>query len=387
MLSTSLSGLRVIDFTQLLAGPTCTLMLADLGADVIKIESPNGELGRAFPPFLGGESASFLAVNRNKRSVALDLKNPEHLAAVQQLVATADVVVECFRPGVMDRLSLGYAAVSAVNPRVVYCSISAYGQDGPWKDLPGVDGVVQAVSGLMSVTGMPGLPPCKVQVPIVDAVTGYLATVSVLAALTECHRDDVGQHLNVSLFASAVALQHAGFTSYFADGVVPQRQGSAAPYASPNEALRCADGWIMVAAYHPERWWALCELLGIPELATDHRFSDLKSRVTNRQQLVETLEAQMTKRPKGDWLQRFQAADIICGPINDYHEVVESEQFVFADMAERIMHPSAGELTMPRSPIASVGEKPAARRPPPTLGQHTQEVLSELAAQVEQADV
>ena len=386
MLSQALSRLKVVDFTQIAAGPTCTMMLADLGADVIKVEAPAGELGRAFFPYVEGESVTFMAMNRNKRSIALDLKSPEDLRVARELIASADVVVESFRPGVMKRLSLGYDEISLINPRVIYCSVSAYGQTGPWKDKPGVDGVIQAVSGLMSVTGSEGAPPCKVQVPVVDIVTGYLASISVLAAISQRDRENVGQHLDVSMFASAVALQQTAFATYFADGIVPERIGSAAPYAAPNEALRCSDGWIMVAAYHPERWRALCESIGAPVLAEDPRFSDSASRIANRQALVEALENRMRECPKHHWLEKFQAVDIICGPINDYSEVVSSPPFRHAEMGERISHPVAGDVTVPRFSLAAAGEVPATRRPPPMLGEHGHEVLTGLGYSAEQVD-
>lgn len=386
MLTQSLVGLKVIDFTQITAGPTCTMMLADLGADVVKIEAPSGELGRAFFPFVGGESVPFMSINQNKRSVCLDLKNVAHAEVAHQLIAQADVVVESFRPGVMERLSLGYESMHALNPRLVYCSVTAYGQDGPWKDRPGVDGVVQAVSGLMSVTGDAGAAPCKVQAPVVDVVTGYWAAVAVLAALQQRDREGQGQRIEVDMLSSALALQLSAFATYFADGVVPKRTGSAAPYAAPNEALRCADGWIMVAAYHPERWEALCAAIGKPELVADARFADSRSRVAHRGALIQALEQAMSLRTKREWLNSFTAADIICGPINDYPEVVASGQFAHKSMSETVEHPTAGSLTMLRSPFASPG-MPSARTAAPLLGQHTREVLAELGHATDAIDV
>ena len=375
MLSQSLNGLKVIDFTQIAAGPTCTMMLADLGADVIKIESLSGELGRAFVPWIDSESVTFMSLNRNKRSVALDLKNKDHLQICLELLLQADVVVESFRPGVMQRLGLGYEQLKENNPRLIYCSVSAYGQSGPWKDKPGVDGVIQAVAGLMSVTGSADAPPCKVQVPVVDIVTGYLAAVSVLAALTQRGKTEMGQHLDVSMFGSAVALQQSALAAYMADKIIPERIGSAAPYAAPNEALRCADGWIMVAAYQPARWKALCEVVGAPELLTDPRFMELAERIQNRAELVRALESRMLSQTKQAWIQALEAADIICGPINNYAEVVRAPPYVEANMSEHIEHSSVGLITMPRFSLKSIGELPAARRPPPRLGEHTREVL------------
>jgi crotonobetainyl-CoA:carnitine CoA-transferase CaiB-like acyl-CoA transferase len=378
MLANALSGVKVIDFTQVMAGPTCTLSMADLGADVVKVEAPAGDLARALSPWVQGEGVPFLALNRNKRSIVLDLKQPEHRQAALQLVSQAEVLVESFRPGVMARLGLDYPTVSSANPRLIYCSVSAYGQQGTAKDLPGVDGVLQAVSGLMSVTGAPGGEPCKVPVPVVDLITGYIATISVLAALTDRQRTGRGQHVEASMFASAIALQHTNFATYFADGQVPGPQGNAASYSTPNEALRCADGWIMVAAYHPARWQALCKVIGVPELACDPRFVDNKSRLQHRKELLRELEVHMHLHPRTFWLEQFAAADIICGPINDYAEVTQSAPFVEAALAETLLHPIAGALKMPRSMIGAVGERPRARRAAPTLGQHTREVLVEL---------
>jgi crotonobetainyl-CoA:carnitine CoA-transferase CaiB-like acyl-CoA transferase len=375
MLSQSLSGLKVIDFTQIAAGPTCTMMLADLGADVIKIESPSGELGRAFVPWIEGESVTFMSMNRNKRSIALDLKNKDHLQICRELLLEADVVVESFRPGVMQRLGLGYERLQQTNPRLIYCSVSAYGQSGPWQDKPGVDGVIQAVAGLMSVTGSADAPPCKIQVPVVDIVTGYLAAVSVLAAITQRGKTGTGQHLDISMFGSAVALQQSALAAYLADQIIPERIGSAAPYAAPNEALRCADGWIMVAAYQPARWKALCEIVGAPELLTDPRFMELAGRIKHRAELVLALESRMRSQTKQVWIKALEAADIICGPINNYAEVVRAPPYVEANMSEHIEHSSAGLISMPRFSLKSIGELPAARRPPPRLGEHTREVL------------
>lgn len=376
MLAKSLEGIKVVDFTQVMAGPTCTLCLADLGADVIKIESPSGDLARALSPWVQGESVAFMALNRNKRGIALDLKRPDHRRAAQQLAATADVVVESFRPGVMARLELDYVTLSAMNPRLVYCSVSAYGQEGSSKDLPGVDGVLQATSGLMSVTGSPNGEPGKIPVPVVDLMTGYLATISVLAALADRDRSGKGQHVEASMFASAIALQHTNLATYFADGQVPGPQSHAAPYSTPNEALRCSDGWIMVAAYHPARWEALCTEIGAEHLATDPRFSDNKSRLKNRKSMLVELEKHMLPRSRAYWLERFTSADIICGPIQNYSEVTRSIPFVEAELAETVLHPTAGEMKIPRCMIGSVGERPRARRPAPLLGEHTEEVLA-----------
>lgn len=272
MFRQSMRGLRVLDFTHVVAGPLCTMTLADLGADVVKIEPPAGEIGRRIgPPWRDGQSVIWQSVNRNKRSLTLDLKTPAGRRAARRMARQADVVVESFRPGVMTDLDLGYDTLASANPALVYCSISAFGQAGPASDRPGVDGIMQAVTGLMSTLGEPESGPAKVQVPAADMVTGYLASIAVLAALHEVRDGGRGQHLDVSLYNATILLQQIGFTSYLASGAEPQRLGSAAPYAAPNEALPTADGWIMIAAYDPARWNALCDALGAPDLSSDAR--------------------------------------------------------------------------------------------------------------------
>jgi crotonobetainyl-CoA:carnitine CoA-transferase CaiB-like acyl-CoA transferase len=383
MLANALKGLKVLDFTQVMAGPTCTMALADLGADVVKVEAPTGDLGRALSPWVQGEGVPFMALNRNKRGIVLDLKQAGHRRIATQLAADADVVVESFRPGVMARFGLDYESLAAEHPELIYCSVSAYGQRGTARSLPGVDGVLQAVSGLMSVTGAPGGEPCKVPVPVVDLVTGYLATIAVLGALAHRQRTGRGQHVEASMFASAIALQHTNFATFFADGEVPGPQGHAASYSTPNEALRCADGWIMVAAYHPARWEALCAAIGAPALAADPRFADNASRLRNRRALRSELERHMLPQPRAHWLECFTAADIICGPINDYAEVARSTPFAEAQLSETVTHPVAGAVTLPRSMLGAVGETPRARRPAPRLGEHTREVLAEAGLALE----
>ncbi|MFM0124847.1 CoA transferase [Paraburkholderia sp. RL18-101-BIB-B] len=377
MLERALEGLRVIDFTQVAAGPTCTMMLANMGADVVKVESPSGDLGRALTPHVNGESVPFMALNRNKRSIVLDLKNTGDVAVARELIGPADVVVESFRPGVMDRLGVGYEWVERVNPRAIYVSFSSYGQGGAFRKAPGVDGVIQAVSGLMSITGDTRVGPCKVQAPIVDMVTGYLGAIQVLGAIQERSRTGRGQRVDVDMFSSAIALQLIPLASYMSDGIVPVPMGSAAPYAAPNEAFQCEDGWLMVAAYHPARWDALCRVLELPDVATDPRFRSLADRVANRPALVGALEARMRTRTRSHWLKAFADVDIICGPINDYEDLVTSPQFESSDVTEHLTHPVAGESRLPRARFgldASTGSRPAA-----VLGQHTAELLQELA--------
>lgn len=376
-----LASVRVIDFTQIAAGPTCTMMLADRGADVIKIEAPTGDIGRTLgPPFLGEHGALFLALNRNKRSVVLDLKSAPGLAHARQLIVSADVVVESFRPGVMERLGLGYATASQSNPGLIYCSISAYGQSGPMRDKPGVDGILQATTGLMSVTGAASEEPSKVQAPVVDMVTGFLATTAILDALLMRTQRRTGAWLDISMYAAGLQLQQGGFASYLASRQLPERCGSAAPYASPNEAFPTADGWLMVAAYQAKRWEAFCTVLGIPELAKEPHFSTLDARVKNRAQLVLRISA-LTRRWETDKLiEALESADIICGPVSNYADVTAHAQF--AGMVQTLDHREAGPVRLvgPMPVGASGIYKSHALRAPPVLGEHTAEVLREIAS-------
>jgi crotonobetainyl-CoA:carnitine CoA-transferase CaiB-like acyl-CoA transferase len=372
----TLAGLSVIDFTQIAAGPTCTMMLADRGADVVKIEAPGGDLGRTLgPPFIGGHGAIFLSLNRNKRSAVLDLKSKRDIEVVRGLIAHADIVVESFRPGVMGRLGLDYESTSASNSRLIYCSISAYGQQGPFSGKPGVDGIIQATSGLMSVMGTADGVPVKVQAPVIDMVTGFLATTAILDALMLRQRGGHGAWLDISMYAAGIQMQQVGLASYLASGELPVPSGSAAPYAAPNEAFPTADGWIMIAAYQPKRWAALCEILGIPSLVADPLFFSPDLRVANRKAMVERLSVQTILWTSSDLLAALEARDIICGPVNTYADVTAYAPF--AGMIDSFEHPEVGRFRVVAPP--STGSHGAYRtgptRPAPLLGEHTSEVI------------
>ncbi|GGJ08070.1 CaiB/BaiF CoA transferase family protein [Streptomyces brasiliensis] len=375
----SLRGVRVIDFTHIVAGPVCTMTLADLGADVVKIEPLRGEAGRRIgPPWVNGESVIALSVNRNKRSLAVDLKSAEGVEAVRKMIRHADVVVESFRPGVMSKLQLDYESLLSENPDVVYCSISAFGQSGSLRDRPGVDGVMQAVSGLMSTLGEPTSGPSKVQIPVADMVTGYLATISILSALHQAREGRGGQHLDVSLFNATLMLQQIGYASFFATGNNAEKIGSAAPYAAPNEAFPTKDGWIMVAAYDPKRWPVLCELLGVPELALDPRFSSNAERITHRSSLRDVLGRVFETRPTGEWLELLSAGDILSAPVTTYSDVVASPAYRESRIDSCFEHPVAGSVRVPGF-VLGPSQQPAARldAPPPLIGEHSLDVLTE----------
>ena len=377
MLGDSLEGLKVLDFSHVLAGPVTSMTLADLGAHVVKVEPIDGEIGRQIgPPWVNRESPAFMSVNRNKHSLAIDLKSAEGRRTIQRMARSADVVIENFRPGVMANLDLGYEALARANPRLVYCSISAFGQQGPLSSRPGVDGIIQAVSGLISTLGQPTAAPAKVPVPIADMMTGYLAAIAVLGALHRVRSGHGGQHLDVSLYNATVMLQQVSFAAYFASGKEPEKSGSAAPYACPNEAYPTRDGWMMVVAYHPARWNALCEILELADLASDGRFVTNDGRVANRDSLYEILSEKFRTRNTTDWLEVLTARDIICAPVLGYDQVMASPEYAMSDLSCEVDHPAAGRMRTHRFALGPLAGSEEAPMPAPTVGQHTSEVLS-----------
>ena len=379
MLRSALDGLTVVDFTQIGAGPTCTMLLGDMGARVIKVEAPEGELGRGLGPgWIGSDAALFCGFNRNKLGVSIDLKTPAGAAVARRLVADADILVESMRPGVMARLGLGHETLGEAFPQLIYCSISAYGQSGPWAHRPGVDGIMQADSGMMSLIGIEGLEPSKVQAPVVDVMTGYVAAMAVLAKLHQRARDGAGGHLDVNLLNAALVLQQSSLTSYFADGALPRRVGSAAPYAAPNQAFETRDGWVMVAAYMPDRWQRLCDLLGLSAMATDPRFATSPARVANRAEMVRLLTEVFRTRTTGEWLPLLERADILCARVATYRDVVGHPQVIANAMVAEVDHPQHGRIRMPGFPVNSARENTKPHRAPPACGQDTVKVLCDL---------
>jgi crotonobetainyl-CoA:carnitine CoA-transferase CaiB-like acyl-CoA transferase len=372
----ALDGIRVLDLSQGAAGPICTMHLGDLGAAVVKVEPPGGEWGRALgPPFVGDVAAAFIGMNRNKRSVAVDLKRPGGREVVARLAARSDVLVESFRPGVMSRLGLGYGTLAADCPRLVYCAISAFGQDGPWRHRPGVDGIVQGESGLMSVTGESDGGPVKVGVPAADTSAGFLAAQGVLAALFARERTGRGQRVDVALLDALLAFQTVPLAMYLASGEPPGRTGSGAAYAAPNEAFPTRDGFIMVAAYTPERWTKLCDVLGRPALAADPRFTSNEDRVRHRAALRDVLVPLFRMRTSAEWVSALDAADIMCGSIATYPDVVAHPQVLHNNMVVSFEHPRLGRTAVVGSPLRLSETPTAVRYPAPLPGEHSVEVL------------
>jgi crotonobetainyl-CoA:carnitine CoA-transferase CaiB-like acyl-CoA transferase len=375
----ALEGIKVLDLSQIAAGPACSMFLGDLGADVIKVEPPGGEVGRMLgPPFIKGESVVFLSLNRNKRGMVIDLKTPTGVDILHKLGQKCDVFLESFRPGVTKRLGIDSDTMRGENANLIYCSVSAYGQTGPWKHKPGVDGIIQGSSGLMSLIGEEGGSPCKVQAPVVDLATAFTATFSILGALFVRERTGLGQKIDISMYNTALMLQQTSIAAYLASGELPLKKGSAAPYAAPNEAIRTKDGHIMIAAYQKAKWNALCKFTGCEHLLNDPMFSDNASRIAHRKELVEVLEKVFKEKTSAEWLEILEKEDeILSGPVADYDQVVASAQAIHDKIFIEIDHPLAGKIRMPGFG-PKLNETPAAiYLKPPLLGEHTKEILED----------
>ena len=372
----ALAGLRVIDLTQVMAGPFCTMLLADLGADVIKIEPPSGDSTRTMPGAVGTDSPSFNAVNRGKRSVVLDLKTEQGVAAVETLVRDADIVVENYRPGALEKLGLGYAALSAINPRLIYASISGYGQTGPDRNKGGFDLVAQGVSGIMSVTGEPDGAPVKSGIPLTDLGAGMFATIGILAALEHRHKTGQGQLVDTSLLDAGVGLSVWESTQYFSGRGIPERLGSAHRMSAPYQAFRCADGYITIGGANDRSFHRICEVLGHPEWKEMPEFKTDGMRIRHRADLASRIEAMTVTQPRAHWLELFDANNVPCGPINDYAQVFQDPQVIARELVVDITHPTLGAIKALGSPIKMSATPPDVRRRAPLLGEHTEEVLS-----------
>jgi crotonobetainyl-CoA:carnitine CoA-transferase CaiB-like acyl-CoA transferase len=375
--SGALEGVRIVDVTQVMAGPFCTMLLADLGADVIKIEPPGGDMTRRMPGGVGNDTPAYNAVNRGKRSVVLDLKSRAGRDAVARLAAKADVFAENSRPGVMASLGLDYPTLAARNPGLIYASISGYGQTGPDRGKGGLDLVAQGVSGIMSVTGESGGRPVKSGVPLTDLGAALFAVTGVLAALAHRMRTGVGQHVETSLVEAGVALSVWEATEYFAGVGIPGPLGSAHRMVAPYQAIRCADGYVTIGASNDRLFGRLCEALGHPEWAQMPEFADNPSRVRNRTALADRIESVTRQKSKRYWLDAFDARDIPSGPINDYAEVFADPQIVAREMAVEISHPALGTTRALGSPIKMSATPAMVRRRAPQLGEHSEQVLRE----------
>jgi formyl-CoA transferase len=375
--SSALHGLRVLDVTQVMAGPFCAMMLADMGADVIKVEPPGGDSTRQMPGAVGTDSPSFNAVNRGKRSIVVNLKSDEGRAVFLRLSASTDILIENYRPGVMAALGFGYQALAQMNPRLIYASISGYGQTGPQRGKGGFDLIAQGVAGIMSITGEPNGAPVKAGVPLTDLSAGLFALVGILASLENRHRTGTGQHIDTSLVDAGVALSVWEATEYFSGMGVPDALGSAHRMNAPYQAIRCADGYITLGAANERLFRRLAEVLGHADWTLRSEFADNASRVRNRQALADRIESITSQQPRAHWLALLEANDIPCGPINDYAQVFADPQVVAREMVVETEHPTLGHLRTLGSPIKMSATPPDVSRRAPMLGEHTDAVLAE----------
>ncbi len=372
-----LDGIRVVDLTRALAGPYCTMMLADLGAEVIKVEAPGaGDESRSWgPPFVNGESAYFMSINRNKKSLALDLKSPEGRRVLHRLAKDADVFVENFRPGTAARLGAGYATLKKLNPRLVYCSISGFGQTGPRRDMPGYDIIALALSGMMSITGEEGRPPVKMGVPVSDIGAGMFAAFAIAASLFKRFETGTGSYIDVSLLEGQLAWLTHQAGSYFATGEVPKRTGSAHSSIAPYQAFKASDSYFIVAVGNDAQWQAFCSSLSLPELLSDPRFATNSQRVTNRELLEAHLTGIFSKGTASHWIRLLNEAGVPSAPISSVDEALSDRQVASRRMLMEIEHPKSGRIKQLGIPYRVRGYRFSIRLPPPLLGQHTDEVL------------
>lgn len=374
-----LAGLRVLDLSRVIAGPYCATLLADLGADVVKLERPGR--GDDLRHWRGGQGMSpvYAAINRNKRCVAVDLQHPEGARLARLLAQQADVVIENFLPGVADRLGVGYAAVSADNPAVVYASVTGFGQTGPYAQRSGYNTIAQGMSGLMALTGMPDQPPTKVGGSVADLAAAFLTFGGVCAALVHRFRTGQGQYLDVNLLASTLALLPDPVAHFFASGGVrPARAGNRNPSLAPAEAFRTRDGHLNVVIMNPDQWERFCEALGDRAMATDPRFAMNDARVANREEFRARVEATLAAEDTAAWVARFEKASIACGPIYEFDEVFDDAQVRHLELVAQVDQPDLGPVRMLAFPYRLSAGPVRIRRPAPRLGEHTTEVLREL---------
>ena len=375
----------MLDLSRVLAGPYCTMILGDLGADVIKVESPEGDDTRRWgPPYLDSESAYYLSCNRNKRGIVIDLSTMEGQEVARRLAAQSDILVENFRIGTMDKWGLGYDALRKAHPGLVYCAISGYGRTGPDESLPGYDFVIQGTGGIMSITGEQDGPPAKVGVAIVDLTAGMFALSAILAALRVRDQTGQGQLIDISLFDSHIAWLGNVGSNYLITGKTPARYGNAHPNIVPYQAFETHDSWIVVAVGNDRQWRNFCRAIDQPELAIDPRYTTNDARVTNRELLIPVLTTIFQVEPSEHWLTRLEAAGVPSGPVNTVAQAIENPRVEARHMVEEVNHPTIGPLRMIASPLKLESTPPSIRRHPPLLGEHTDEVLLEVLGSTDQ---
>ena len=372
-----LDGVRVVELAHVMAGPVCGLMLADMGADVIKVEKPQGDdTRRMVPPTIEGESAAFMMMNRNKRGVVLDLKDPRGRDALERMLREADILIENFRRDTMERMGFGYDRLKAINPRLVYVEISGFGRTGPYADRGGFDLIAQGMSGLMSITGEGhGRPPVKVGAPVSDITAGILGAMGAAAAYARRLATGEGQRVDTSLFEAGITHTYWQSAIAFATGVAPGPMGSAHPLNAPYEAFETADGWITVGAANQRNWERLCAILDAPELLADPRFASNAKRMAHREALAEGLAGHFRARGSAEWLEMLEAGDVPAGPVLDVRQMHADPQTRAREMVVSVDHPATGAVETIGLPVKFSGTPGGVRRPAPRLGEHTLEVL------------
>jgi crotonobetainyl-CoA:carnitine CoA-transferase CaiB-like acyl-CoA transferase len=376
--SSPLEGIKVLDLTRALSGPFCTMILGDLGADVIKVEPIDGDMMRQWGPFDRTESVYYLTGNRNKRAIAIDFRSTEGLELIKTMVKDCDVVVENFKPGSMDAMGLNYEKLAEINTRLIYMSITGFGRDGPNADQPGFDQIAQGYSGLMSVTGSPESGPLRVGVAIGDQTTGMWAAIGVLSALAQREKTGVGHRIDTSLMASLVSLLSVQGQRYLSLDETPGLAGNNHPVVSPCGVFQTKDGPLNIAANTPNMWITLCDILDLKELVSDVRFIDNASRAVNRDELKNLIEQKLSMSDRQHWTHLFNESGVPAGPINNLAEVFSDSQVLHCKLVEEISHPVLGPLKLVGSPIQfDLNKGKSVKRAPPLLGEHTSEILEE----------
>ena len=378
-MASPLAGIKVVDLTRVLAGPFCTMTLADLGAEVIKVEKPgSGDDSRAFGPHQHGESAYFMSINRGKKSLTLDLKSEKGREILLKLVAQADILVENFKPGVMKKLGLGYDTLSKLNPRLIYCASSGFGQTGPYSGRPAYDLIIQGMGGLMSITGPDASLPTKVGSSIADIFAGVFSVIGILSALHSRNSSGRGQMVDVAMLDCMVSILENAVARYTVSGIDPVPIGNRHPSIAPFSSVKTSDGYINIACGNDSLWKKLCEIIGKPELAEEQRYLSNHSRCEHMPDLLPVLNEAMSSQPSAYWLERLEAGHVPAGPINSISQVLADPQVLARNMLVELVHPVAGMIKIPGSPL-KLSETPAEiKMSAPVLGQHNDEILQML---------